>query len=198
MGFTDDTFGPLPGIRILTKVYDDSSNAYVEPATDSNSWRNKFWKLLVLLATIAVCIVFILYSAFIYESRDPVVLPMVIVVSVGIAIVSWLQAMLSMNLLRCRVQPMRLVSILFYMAGAIAYASTAFAIMSNRVTAQFVTSMFGSMFGWIAFVTIFHGDFILPTRQQFGSLVQILLLTLLWETRAALINLHFTAAVVVD
>ena len=192
MGFTDDTFAPLPGIRILTKVYDDSEQDYVEPVTETNSWNDKIWKGFVIVGSISSCIAFIVYSAFIYHSRNPIILPLLIVVSIGIAIISWFQAMLSMNLLRCRVKPMRAASVFFYMAGAVAYASTAFAMMSNRVVAQFVTSMFGSMFGWIAFVTIFHGDFVLPTRQQFGSLVQILILTLLWETRAALINLHFT------
>lgn len=198
MGFTDDTFAPLPGIRILTKVYDVAENEYVEPVTEVTTWQDVLWKPVVLVGTFAACLSFVVYSVLIYESRDPLVLPMIVLVSVGIALVGWLQAMLSMNLLRCPVKPMRLASMLFYLASAVAYASTAFAIMSNRVAAQFVSSMFGSMFGWIAFVTIFHGDFVVPTRQQFGSLAQILLLTLLWETRAALINVHFTADIDVE
>ena len=187
MGFTDDAFAPMPGIRILTRVFDEDDEVVEVPRT----WRDYTWNIVVIVLSLGACVTFASYSLSVYEANDEIILPLIVAVSIGIATLSWLQAMLSMNLLRCKnIKRTRIFSYGFYLAGAVAYASTALATMAGRVTAQFIMSMFGSIFAWIAFVTIFHGNFILPTRQQFASLIQIIFLTFLWETRAALINWH--------
>lgn len=180
MGFVFTSFPPTPGIPVLVPVVDDDR---VEV--------HRLWRVGVFTAACLSAVVLTGVSIPMYQPKQAMILPLLALVSLSIAFLGWLQVLLSMNLLqKMRISRTRLSTLVLYGFSALSYCVSAIAIMENNFVLQFVGSVCGAVLVWIAFISIFHGQYVPPTRQQTWSLVQIILLTLLWDARAYLISLH--------
>lgn len=101
----------------------------------------------------------------------------------GISLTSWAQMVLSMNRYKgcCRFRLSDLWGlVLLVHAGFVRWIAT-LATRSDTLLFQISASVIAAILGWVSFVVIFNGDFLLPTRQQTLSLVMSLVVTMLWE-----------------
>lgn len=192
MGFVEDSFALNPSIRLLTKVY-DGDMVVIDDVIETNKKRNIIWRFVILCFAVISACGLVIFDVMTYEEQKVIILPGVAGVSFMISLLSWLQSILSMNLFKKNISRVRLLAILFYLLSGLSYLSSAIAIMNEDTLFQFICSVFGSIFSWIAFTVIFRGNLNVPTQQQLFSLVQILALTMLWELRTYFINMHFSA-----
>lgn len=132
----------------------------------------------------------------------PFIVPVQFAVSYAIGFGSWLRLLLSMN--RVNLTPasilcsnvdglrhVRLISFAIYCVSPLCYVAATLAIIRGNMWLQFVSSMLGSILGWAAFIVVFNTGFHAPSRTQIGALVQIVLLSFLWELRSYVTSLHF-------
>ena len=127
-----------------------------------------------------------------YEPKKIYIAPSLLAVAIVIAFITWFRNMLSMNLFNQEQKnsSRRLALLLYFMAGACFFASS-IAVMEQNSFIQFMSSFVGSVIGWKAFIVVFEGVYKVPTKQQLAALLQILVLSGLWEVRTFLINSHF-------
>ena len=148
------------------------------------------WTLIYFGASLILSFTFLSITASTYEARYTYIVPSLIGIAFLISCLSWLQTMLSMNLLKKRTNA-RTVSLLLYIMASVCFFASSLAVMQKIWALQFICSLGGSVIGWLAFITIFKGEFSHPSRQQLGALAQILALSFLWESRTFIVNMHF-------
>ena len=188
--YTHTSFPQYPAVQLVVPVENKQTLNDILPP------KSLVWKIVMFLMAFVGSISFVTYAFTIHNIKDPIVIPLLVPISLLIAVMTWLQVILSMNLLKeCKISYKRLSTIVLYMISAICYTTSAIAIMEGVFWFQMMTSIFGAFFVWCAFVTIFEGDYFTPSKQQLGSLVQIIILTTLWETRSFIMNLHFANCV---
>lgn len=135
----------------------------------------------------------LLVSALRYKQQNPTVLPLLTLISVSLAFISWLRHMLAMNLLVKRETrtPARWLALYYFGCYSVSLlAASLFATLSSPVE-QLLSSLVASSFTWVGFVLIFEGDLVYPSRQQYAALSQLILLHVVYEVRVFVITLHF-------
>lgn len=204
LGFVRTHIPQIPAIMFLVPVEMDStrvatgttvareSDANAAPSSRASLRSLRVWQIVLFMSSIAVPLAFVtrMHLTFEAKNQEPVFLALL---SATIAIVSWLQVLLSMNLFNISLltaiySRVRSSALLLYLAAGMCYYASALAIMENQPLIQFSASLIASFFSWAGFVAIFSGTYALPTKQQFGSLAQILLLSALWEARAYIVT----------
>ena len=66
---------------------------------------------------------------------------------------------------------------------------TSFASINQNWGLQFVTSLLGSINAWYAFIIMYNKSTDNPSKKQFLSLPNVLVLAGLWEIRSFLVNI---------
>lgn len=108
----------------------------------------------------------------------------------GISLVSWLQILFSIN----RFQGVRrfarsdLWALLLYMHAGMVRWVAALSLKTATLGFQILTAFVGATMAWASFVVLFNGGFYLPSSQQWLALSMSLLVTLLWEVNARVVN----------
>ena len=149
------------------------------------------WKYAVIILSTVSSVSLVINEVLRYSVRVDYVLPLLIVCFVVLAINRWLNTVLSMNLLR-KFNPERFSALYLYFLAMGAYLASSLAVMRLNYALQFVGSFIAATIAWTAFLTVFEGCYLFPTRQQFISLLHIWLATAMWELRTYLINRHLT------
>lgn len=184
-------------VVIVKKHLDESAiQDDVVPNETRSRTRIVAWRASLVVVAIAVPLASMTWTAarVSISARHRSTAPLLTVSTLAIGLVTWLQIMLSMNLLTTRRRTgVRFGAILLYVSASIAWLASSFAILQRDSVAQFATSLIGSLVSWLGFITLFNGNFLPPTRQQVGALPIILLLALLWEART-----YFTNRILVD
>ena len=176
----------IPASPAMNILYTIDVNDIVVPTR-----FDTIWKYVILCLSPIISIGSILYVGFMYEKKNKLILPLLILVSLFIAFFGWLQIMINLGLLtRQNTTFSRISTFLLYICSAICYCASAIAITNQNLFMQFTGSLLASFFVWISFIVIYQGTFLIPNKQQMFSLVQIIILTILWEIRTFLINLH--------
>lgn len=187
LGFHVEKKNRVHKLSIMTNIIEEEQK--VEP---QGTPRNNLWMIFSIGFSILISVGLCATTSVLYSPREPYIVPTLIVISIVIAALTWLRTMLSMNLVRrSKRTRTRVFSIVLYSMASICYFSSSLAVMQKNWTLQFITSLSGSIIGWIAFITVFEGDFVVPSKQQLGALVQILVLSFLWESRTFVVNMHF-------
>lgn len=159
--------------------------------TDSDNHMNSIWWIFLYFGISGILsFTFLGVTASTYEARHAYIIPSLLGIAFFISCLSWLQTMLSMNLLKKRTFA-RSISLILYILASVCFFASSLAVMQQIWALQFLCSLSGSVIGWLAFITIFKGEFSYPSRQQFGALAQILALSFLWECRTFVVNMHF-------
>lgn len=106
-----------------------------------------------------------------------------------IASVSWLQLLLSMNRYRgvLRFARVDLWSLLLFLHAGVVRWVSALAAQRSSFAFQLLSAIVAAAIGWIGFVVVFNGGFVLPTRQQWSSLLFGLVVATLWEVSYRLV-----------
>tara|TARA_B100001741_G_scaffold313530_1_gene320140 strand:- start:4449 stop:5012 length:564 start_codon:yes stop_codon:yes gene_type:complete len=165
---------------------------FVEESTVSatNTANTVYWVALYFGISSLLSFTFLGITATTYEARHSYIIPALLGIAFMISCLSWLQTMLSMNLLKERTLA-RTSALLLYILASVSFFASSLAVMQQNWVLQFLCSLSGSIIGWLAFITIFEGEFAFPSKQQFGALAQILVLSFLWECRTFMVNMHF-------
>lgn len=136
------------------------------------------------------------------SSASPLLISLLAAISAVIAVASWLRLLLSMNRVSLSLSSLwcggnsvaasiRTTSLFLFLVSGVCYLAAALAIMTQSPYVQFAASFVASVLSWISFVIIFNENYSCPSREQFGALFQIVLLSILWEVRAYLTNSYF-------
>jgi hypothetical protein len=115
--------------------------------------------------------------------------PLLILTCFLIGVFTWVRAVFSMNNVSKYREKYVHVSFLFYLYASICWMGTSFASIRENWTLQFITSLSGSLNAWIAFVVMYNRSLDIPTKQQFLSLPNVLVLAGLWELRSFFVNI---------
>jgi hypothetical protein len=149
------------------------------------------WKYVVMVLSTVSSVSLVINEVVRYTVRVDYVLPLLVVCLVVLAINRWLKMILSMNLFR-KFNPERYSAIYLYLLAMAAYLASSLAVRRLDYAFQFVDSFGASTIAWTAFLTVFEGRYLFPTRQQFISLMHIWLATAMWELRTYLVNRHLS------
>lgn len=145
------------------------------------------WKFM----NIAVCVIpfALLLVAFLTYSEWSMLLTLLVVLVFFMGIFMWLRTMLSMDRFsKEKRTPARWGALFIYFSASISLlAASLFAVRGN-VPLQFTASLFSSVGTWFAFLSVFEGIIRIPSRQQWGSLLNIFVLSFLYEVRVYIIN----------
>ena len=108
---------------------------------------------------------------------------------VGIALVSWIQTVLSLNRFSSprRITRPELLGLSLFLSSAIVRWLTSIATRKATFRTQVFGASTGSLMAFSAFVVIYNDRIDLPSRQQANSLLLVLVVTALWETVTRLI-----------
>jgi hypothetical protein len=156
------------------------------------TWNDYLWCYSSFTAFLSCALFFLLYSLSMYEAKKSYILPSLIGVTISTATITWFRHLLSMNLFHKDKRNLsRKCALLLYLLAGTCFFASSIAVMQKNFVMQFLSSLVGSIIGWKGFVVIFEGVYKLPTKQQLGALVQILVLSGLWELRTFLVNMHF-------
>lgn len=162
------------------------------PVVRDQTQLDRLWMYCVLLVSVCVSTFLFVYTLEKYEERKSYIVPSLIAVAVVIAITTWVRNMLSMNMFaNSNANKARRSALILYFLSGACFLASSFAVMSNDSVTQFTSSLIGSVIGWQGFVVIFEGTYGVPSRQQLAALVQILILSGLWEIRTFVVNSHF-------
>jgi hypothetical protein len=154
---------------------------------------DKHWRNITFSLYIITSIGLLIYSYINYTVQKSYIFPSLTAVAITIATVTWIRNMLSMNMFKRETRNrMRYSALLLYGLAGMCFISSSLGVMQQSSLIQFAASFVGSIVGWQAFLIIYEGDYRIPTAQQIGALVQILILSALWELRTYLVNMHFT------
>lgn len=154
--------------------------------------HDKLWIYFSMTFFIASSSFLLFLALSMYDERKKFIVPSLIGVAIIIALVTWFRNMLSMNMFeRDKLNYSRRLALVLYMLAGMCFFASSIAVMEKNSAIQFAASFIGSIIGWKAFVIIFEGIYKFPTRQQVAALIQILLLSGLWELRIFLMNSHF-------
>jgi hypothetical protein len=162
-----------------------SSNDTINDRINSLCWILLYFGISGMLS-----FTFLGVTASSYKPRYAFILPSLLGIAFLISCLSWLQTMMSMNLLK-KCTTARSIALILYILASVCFFASSLAVMQQIWVLQFLCSLSGSIIGWLAFITIFKGEFLYPSRQQFGALAQILALSFLWECRTFIVNMHF-------
>ena len=188
----------------MTSHSTSGSSGSVRDKTLSDAALNVSYPLnasLLSLFAIGATIGMLTISLVQLPPTKPYIVPVQFAVSYAIGFGSWLRLLLSMN--RLTVDPwrmcgnqddlryVRLIAFAIYCVSPVCYVTAALAIIGENMWLQFLSSMLGSFLGWSAFVVVFNGGLHAPSRAQVGALVQIIILSFLWELRSYVTSLHF-------
>ena len=170
-----------------------SSNTRIGENENAN---DKIWKYFSMTIFIFISAFFLTYAWSIYEPKEKFIVPSLIAVAVVIALMTWFRNMLSMNMFhKEKRNKARYFALILYLLAGTCFLASSLAVMQQDSVIQFTSSFAGSIIGWKGFVVVFEGSYRLPTKQQLAALLQILILSGLWELRTFLVNLHFKAEI---
>ena len=101
----------------------------------------------------------------------------------GIAIISWLQIVLSLNRFRGFTRPSQAeaLGLVLYLSSALVRWITSLATQNSSFLIQVVSASMGSLMAFGSFVIVYNDRIDIPTRQQAHSFILVLVTTLLWE-----------------
>ena len=154
--------------------------------------KDVLWQYLSLISYVLSSSCLFVYAIFIYEAKYDAILPSLIGVALLIAFITWFRNMLSMNMFQeNNITKTRVYALVLYILSGSCFVASSIAVMQQLPSIQFICSFLASVIGWQAFVIIFEGSYKLPTKQQLAALLQILILSGLWEFRTFLVNAHF-------
>lgn len=151
---------------------------------------DKIWKFSSFTLFTITSIFLLMYSLMEYKAKKDFIVPSLVGVAIAISLMTWFRNMLSMNMFSDRNIVRRFALILYLLAG-ICFLASSIAVMQQNSFLQFIASFAGAIIGWKGFVVIYEGEYKRPTYQQLAALLQILLISGLWEFRTYLVNLHF-------
>lgn len=173
----------LSGIIIVTETSKNKKRDHVNHA---------LWLKSSVTVSVTLAIFLFVFNFIAYTPRGDFIFPSLLGIASLISFMTWLRTMLSMNMLSRKKRSLTRISAWFlYMIAGLCFLSSSLAVMQKNWVMQFLSSIVGSIISWLAFIVIFEGYYRLPTRQQLGALLQILILSLLWELRTFVVNLHF-------
>jgi len=179
----------IPGL--IVSLTSSGPAAARRDATERLAWG-------AILTLVASCIsggILVVSLAEVGETA-PFLLPSLAAISCVIAVASWLRLLLSMNRIPlsfsalgwCGVSEkdlsIRGTALCLFLVSAVCYFASAVAIMTQSPYVQFTGSLVASVLSWVAFVIVFNMSYECPSKEQFGALFQIVLLSILWEVRA--------------
>ena len=167
------------------------SNIIVENSKHRTIYETPFWKF-VLRSIIVVPIALIVVTALNLDSSKSVWIPVGIsAIMILTGIVNWVRTMLSMNLFSIDFRNFaRFADMYYFIISQMCYIATSYATMNRNWPIQFCSALMGATINWIAFITLFNGDFAPPTKQQLYALMNILLVSLMAEGRVHLMTMY--------
>jgi hypothetical protein len=156
------------------------------------SLKDSIWKYATITIYITVATSFLITTSIFHEVKKSFIIPLLSGVALATAAGTWLRNMLSMNMIKKdKIRP-RISGLSLYILSGMCFLASSLAVMERDAIMQYISSLMGSVIAWQAFLITFQGQYKFPTKQQFAALLQILFLSLLWETRTFIVNLHFT------
>ena len=107
----------------------------------------------------------------------------------GIACVSWIQTIFSLNRFRglCKFTPPELAGFILYIISGSCKWVAAMASKQNSFSFQLSSSLIGTLLYTAGFTIIFNNNFTLATKQQWISILLAILSTSLWEIQSRMI-----------
>lgn len=151
---------------------------------------NVVWKISCILLSVISPTAVLIITGIQYRPKYDFIAPSVFVVALFLGTVLWFYTMASMNLLH-KISRARMLAFPIQILAIICNFGAALAVMQKDGVMQYVSGFFSAVLGWISFITIFEGEFRIPTKQQFSSLLQIIIISALWDTRTFIVNKHF-------
>lgn len=108
---------------------------------------------------------------------------------VTISVVSWLQLLFSMNRYRgmLHFSSVDLWSLLLFLHSGVVRWVSALAAKTSSFSFQIWSASVATVITWTAFVIVFNGGFVIPTRQQWMSMVFSLVVAGMWEVSYRLV-----------
>ena len=120
-------------------------------STGSNHINSICWILLYFGISSILSFTFLGVTASTYEARHTYIIPSLLGIAFLISCLSWLQTMLSMNLLKKRTFA-RSIALILYILASICFFASSLAVMQQIWVLQFLCSLSGSIIGWLAFI----------------------------------------------
>lgn len=102
----------------------------------------------------------------------------------AIAIMGWFRTLLSLNRLTWNPSRVEVAGFVLLLGSAMLRCIGAFATRTSGMLLQFLAACIASVMVWTSFIIIFNNNFVLPSTQQWQSLVIVLVVSLLWEVHS--------------
>ena len=122
------------------------------------------------------------------SSLDGERLAWTILPQLGISLLEWIQIILSLNMFRSALRFSRyeLVALALYLIAAFVRVVAGAATVVQNLALQITAGIVASLLTYSGFVIIFNQSWALPSRQQLGGGIFVLVPTVLWEVHTRL------------